>query len=136
MMLAGLTLTNTILWILIVSLIVLVAVIAYRGMLRRMGKGSVVKEHYAVLYGLENPTVSGEVEFYFTLGQPKYMIFCLLDHSMNELQIIAEREFASGGHIIRFNAQSLPNGAYFYCLRSDNQKTMKRMVIQHDNMSA
>lgn len=135
MILAGLTVTNTILWILAVSLIVLIAVIAYRGMLRRMGKGSLVKEHYAVLYGLENSTVSGEVEFYFMLKQPKYMIFCLLDNSMNELQIIAEKEYASGGHIVRFDAQSLPNGVYFYCLRSDNQKTMKRMVVQHDNMT-
>jgi len=136
MILAGLTVTSTLLWILIVSLGVLVLVILYRGILRRMGKGSLVKEHYAVLYGLENTHVTGEIEFYFTIEQPKYMIFCLLDSAMNELQIIAEKQYDSGGHIIRFNTESLSNGVYFYCLRSDNQKTMKRMMVQHDNMTA
>jgi len=135
MILAGLTVTTTILWILTVSLIVLGVVIGYRGILRRMGKGALVKEQYAVLYGLENSNVTGEIEFYFTLEQPKHMIFCLLDSSMNELQVIAEKEYESGGHIIRFNTEDLPNGVYFYCLRSDNQKTMKRMTIQHDKMT-
>ncbi len=136
MILAGITLSKTLIGTLVVSLAVLVLVIAYRKLLRYLGKGAPVKEHYAVLYGLERPHVTGEVEFYFTLEKPRGIIFSILDNAMNEIRVIADQDYASGGHILRFDTKALENGIYFYCLRSDNQKTMKRMVVQHDNMTA
>lgn len=114
---------------------VLVLFIAYRELLRRFGKGSVVKEDYAVLFGLEKPKITGEVEFYFTMNQPKHIVFMILDQQMNPLQTIADQDYQSGGHILRFNTESLTDGIYFYCLQSENQKTMKRMFIQHDKMT-
>lgn len=110
--------------------------ISYKELLRRLGKGIPVKEDYAVLYGLERKTVSGEVEFYFTTEQPRHMVFLLLDRELKQLEVLSEREFETGGHIIRYNTNELANGIYFYCIQSDNQKTMKRMVVQHDNLTA
>ena len=136
MILAGLTFTKTLLGILFASISILLLVIAYRAILRRLGKGQLIKEDYGVLYGLENTTVSGEVEFYFTIERPKNMIFCILDNEMKEVSIVTEKDFSSGGHIVRFNTEVLENGNYFYCLRSGNQKTMKRMLVQHDNLTA
>lgn len=135
MILAGITLTKTLIGTLIVTLAVLILVIAYRKLLRYLGKGAPVKENYAVLFGLEQPQVTGEVEFYFTLEQPRAIVFCILDSAMNEMKVVADQDFTSGGHILRFDTRTLENGVYFYCLRSDNQKTMKRMVVQHDNMA-
>lgn len=110
--------------------------IAYKELLRRLGKGMPVKEDYAVLYGLESKTVTGEVEFYFTTEKPRTIAFMLLNRELQQLELLEEREFDSGGHIIRYNTVKLPNGIYFYCIQSDNQKTMKRMVVQHDNLTA
>jgi hypothetical protein len=114
---------------------VLVLYIAYREMLKRFGKGAPVKEDYAVLFGLEKQKVSGEVEFYFTINEPKHIVFTILDQQMSVLQTITDQDYQSGGHIVRFNSESLADGLYFYCLESENQKTMKRMFIQHDKMA-
>lgn len=110
--------------------------IAYKELLRRLGKGMPVKEDYAVLYGLEQKTVSGEIEFYFTTEHPRQMAFVLLDQQLKQLEVLSEGEFETGGHIIRYNTDQLANGIYFYCIQSDNQKTMKRMIVQHDNLTA
>jgi hypothetical protein len=114
---------------------ILVLYIAYKELLRRLGKGAVVKEDYAVLYGLEKPRITGEVEFYFTMNQSRHMTFSLLDAAMQEIHVLADKEYASGGHIVRYDTTNLPDGIYFYCLRSSNQKTMKRMVVQHDKLA-
>jgi len=114
---------------------VLLFTLAYRGLLRRFGKGIPPKENYAVLYGLEKHQITGEVEFYFTMDQAKKIIFNILDERMDLQQTLVERDYDSGGHIVRFDTTILPNGIYFYCLQSENQKTMKRMVIQHDKLA-
>jgi hypothetical protein len=116
-------------------LAIFVLYIAYRELLRHFGKGAPVKEDYATLYGLEKPRVTGEVEFYFSINAPRQISFVILSGDLQELQVLADREFAKGGHIIRFDTSALQNGIYFYCLRSDNQKTMKRMLVQHDNLA-
>jgi hypothetical protein len=116
-------------------LALLVLYIAYRELLRHFGRGAVVKEDYATLYGLEKPRITGEVEFYFSINEPKQVAFSILSSTMEELQVLADRVFDKGGHIIRFDTNELQNGVYFYCLRSNNQKTMKRMVVQHDNLA-
>lgn len=110
--------------------------ISYKELLRRLGKGTPPKEDYAVLYGLESKTVSGEVEFYFTTEHPRNFAFVLLDSQLQQMEVLSERDFETGGHIIRYNTNKLTNGIYFYCLQSANQKTMKRMVVQHDNLTA
>lgn len=129
--LAGVTLTKTLLGGLIVTLAILVLVIAYRKLLGYLGKGAPVKEHYAVLFGLENNIVKGEAEFYFTLEKPRHVAFWILDKQMNDLVLVKEEDFSNGGHIVRFDSTTLPNGVYFYGLKSDNQKTIKRMQIDN-----
>lgn len=54
-----------------VSLVGLILVIAYKRLLRALGKDIPPKENYCVLYGLEENPVSGEVEFYFTSEKKK-----------------------------------------------------------------
>ncbi|MES2555623.1 MAG: hypothetical protein V4604_05700 [Bacteroidota bacterium] len=126
---------STALAILFTLMAVMVLYVAYRELLKRLGRGATVKEDYAVLFGLEKPQITGEVEFYFTINQPKHIIFTILDQQMKPLQTVTDQDYQSGGHILRFNTESLTNGLYFYCLESENQKTMKRMFIQHDKMT-
>jgi hypothetical protein len=49
--------------------------------------------------------------------------------------VLKEAEMKSGGHIIRFDSSQLANGIYFYCLETDNQKTLKKMKVFHDKLS-
>jgi hypothetical protein len=114
---------------------IFVLYLAYKELLRHFGRGSIVKEEYATLYGLEKPRITGEVEFYFTINQAKHILFSVLNSRLEEVAVVADTEYPIGGHILRYDTSALQNGIYFYCLRSENQKTMKRMHIQHDNLT-
>lgn len=124
---------------LLATLIVMAAIamlyIAYRSVIRRFSKGSINKEDYALLFDLESKEQSGELEFYFTMEQPKKVVFSILNAKMETVEVLQDKEFVSGGHIIRFDTNALANGVYFYCLQTDNQKTMKKMHVQHDKMT-
>ncbi|WP_300663988.1 hypothetical protein [Fluviicola sp.] len=121
------------------TLIVLAAVamlyIAYKSVIKRFSKGALKKEDYALLFDLENKKQSGSLEFYFTIEHPKKVVFSILNAKMEPIEVIQDKEFSSGGHIIRFDTNELQDGIYFYCLETDNQKTMKKMHVQHDNMT-
>ena len=122
--------------VLMVLIALMLLVFAYKELIRRFSRGKAAKEDYAFLFPLERETITGEVEFYFTLDNPRKVAISILDSAMKELTVIIEKDFAKGGHIVRYNSDNLNNGIYFYCLRSDNQKTMKRMIVKHDKLSA
>ncbi|MDF3027112.1 MAG: hypothetical protein K0S23_1419 [Fluviicola sp.] len=109
--------------------------IAYKSVIKYFSRGTLKKEDYALLFDLESKTQSGEVEFYFTIEQNKKVVFSILNAKMEAIKVLQDREFPSGGHIVRFDAKDLDNGTYFYCLQTDNQKTMKKMFVQHDNLT-
>lgn len=119
--------------ILFVTLALLILYIAYRKLLGYMGKGEPVKEDYCVLYSLEQDVASGEIEIYFTTESPKDVCIELLDCDLAFIQNIREGKFSKGGHIVRFDTSKLSDGTYFYVLRTDNQKTMKKMNVRNTN---
>jgi hypothetical protein len=131
MILLGFSIGKLMVGVLTVSLSLLVLIIAYRKLLAYLGKGNPPKEKYCVLFGLENPVVTGEVEFYFTSEEAKKVALEILDENMQFFHLIVEKEFDSGGNIVRFDSTQLKNGNYYYQLRTDNQKTMKKIRIQH-----
>lgn len=135
MVLVGFSVTQTLLGVLIVSLGLLVLIIAYKKLLAYLGKGSIIKEDYCVLYPLESNPISGEAEFYFTTEKNRNIIFELLNADLTTNQILSDKEYAVGGHILRFDTNLLPNGLYFYCLRTENQKTMKKMNVLNKNVA-
>jgi len=63
--------TRLALAVLFVSLAILVLVIAYRKLLAYLGKGNPVKEDYCVLYSLEEPISTAQVQIYFTCEAKK-----------------------------------------------------------------
>lgn len=121
------------------TLIALTAVmmlyVAYKAVIKRFSKGTLKKEDYALLFDLENKVQNNEVEFYFTIEQTKKVVFSILNEKMETVKVVQDKEFLSGGHIVRFDVKELSEGAYFYCLETDNQKTMKKMFVQHDNLT-
>lgn len=131
MMAIRFTTMEVVVGVLIFTLALLVFVIAYKKLLAYLGKGSVPKEKYCVLYSLETEPALGEVQFYFTSEVKREVKLQLLDEQYNFLKEIYSQECRIDGNIILFNTAELANGVYFYCLVTENQKTMKKMVVKN-----
>ena len=122
--------------VLIVIVAVALLVVAYRTLLKRLQKGKVDQKKYALLFDLENNRVTGEVEFYFTVEEEKPVRFVILDSNMQEIKEVVSKNFDKGGHIVRFDVNTLTPGVYFYSIVTDNQRSMKKIFVQHDNLTA
>lgn len=114
---------------------VLLVIIAYKELIKRFGKGNVVHADYVKLFDLEDTTVNGEVEFYFTTEAKKIVRFFILDRSLKDIMTVKEGDFGVGGHLVRFNTTALSNGVYFYGIQTDSQKTYKKMTVNNDSLS-
>jgi hypothetical protein len=132
MILMTYSISKVVIGILLTSITLLILIIAYKKLLARLGKGNPIKEDYCVLYNLEETPSNNEVAFYFTCNSERSILLELLSNELTTIQIIAEKIVQEGGHIIRFDTKSIPNGTYFYCLKTDNQKTMKKMIVANN----
>jgi hypothetical protein len=132
MILMTYSISKVVIGILLTSITLLILIIAYKKLLARLGKGNPIKEDYCELYNLEETPSKNEVAFYFTCNSERSIILELLSNELTTIQIIAEKIVQEGGHIIRFDTKSIPNGTYFYCLKTDNQKTMKKMIVANN----
>lgn len=129
--LMGFSVSKVLLSMLCVTLALLILIIAYRKMLAYFGKSAPSMEDYCILHGLETHPAKGELEFYFTTTKKRNIILEILNDDLTPFSIIQEKEVSEGGHIIRFDSTTIQNGTYFYQLRTDNQKTMKRFTISN-----
>jgi hypothetical protein len=132
MILMTYSISKVIIGILLTSITLLILVIAYKKLLARLGKGNPIQEDYCVLYGLEESPSMKEVSFYFTSNSERHIELSLLTNELTTLQIIAKKTVKEGGHITRFDTTTIPNGTYYYCLKTENQKTMKKMIVANN----
>jgi hypothetical protein len=117
--------------ILFVTLSILVLVIAYRKLLAYLGRGTKLKEKYCVLHSIEKSPASGELEFYFSCEEEKHVDFEILNENFENLKSLSSQIFDKGNHILRFDSTQLSNGIYYYQLRTDNQKTYKKLILEN-----
>ena len=129
MLLVGYSFMDVIKVSLYVTLIGAVLFILYRYLLKRLNRGAIIKEDFCVLYALDNDPATGELEFYFTTEEPRDVRLSVLDSDLEEVKLVAEKKATKGGNIVRFDSTLLSNGEYYYCLKTDNQKTMKKMRV-------
>ena len=131
MILAGYNWQDIGLGILYVSLALLVLVIAYRKLLRYLGKGQPVKADYLVLYAQEDKVAKGEVVFYFTAESPKDYRLVILNQDLDEIAVVKEGTCTLGGNIVCYDSTSVADGDYFFCIITDNQRTMKKLAVRN-----
>lgn len=124
--LVGFSWLDVLLGVLYVSASVLVLVIAYRKLLRVLGKGAPVKADYMILYTVERNKENQELSFYFTSEVEKAYKLELLNAEMETLCVISEGMATHGGNIVRLAHQDLDHRARYYRLLTDNQKTTKK----------
>jgi len=113
----------------LVTITILILVIAYRKLLAYLRRGNVDTTKYCVLYRIEKNPANGELEFYFTNEETKNIIFELLNNQFEVVETLASQDFEKGSHIIRYDSNKLSNGTYYYQLRTENQKTYKKLEI-------
>jgi|SRR5690606_8044966 len=129
MMILNFSAMEVVVGVLIFSLSLLIFAIAYKKLLAYLGKGSLPKEKYCVLYSLEVEPASGEVKFYFTSEVKREVKFQIFDQKYNFIKEIYNQECKADGNIIPFDTTTLENGIYYYAIVTENQKTMKKMTI-------
>ena len=118
-------------YILAIALIVMLIAIGYQKLIKKFSKDQLTLENYCVLHNLETDVATGKVDFYFTSQESRKVNFEILDENYQVLKVIYEQDCAQGGNIVPFDTQELENGNYFYCLRTYNQKTMKKVTIKN-----
>lgn len=116
---------------LVITLFIVIGIILYRLLLRRLSKGKVDMDSFCTLYSLEKNPVSGEVEFYFVSPDMIKVEFSIWRENEKILELKNDY-FKKGGHIIRFDSSKLPDGEYFFGLVTSNQRTIKRFKIQNN----
>ena len=129
MVLVGFSISDVSIGMLWVSLVVLVIYIGYKKLLKYMSRGSINHESYCELYTVEDNPISGEMSFYFTSNEIKKCEMSIYDLSMDIKIDLFNKECPLGGNIIRFDSTKLPNGEYFYQLKTANQKIEKKIAI-------
>jgi len=128
-LLMGFSIIKVVLIVLMTSLTLLVLIILYKKLIAHLNKAAIPEEDYCTLYPLENHPSKGEIEFYFTTIKARKITLEILNDDLSPNSIIVEKDITVGGNIIRFDTNKLPNGTYFYQLRTENQKAMKRFSI-------
>jgi hypothetical protein len=131
MILVGFSIANILIVTLSVTLGLLILFIIYRKILAYVSRGEPIQKDYAILYPVEQNPASGEVTIYFTCEIEKEVTIDLLDSNMNFIKLLFTKKCKEGGHIVRFDSEDFADGEYFYCLKSDNQKTMKKITISN-----
>ncbi len=115
---------------LIATLIILVAIIAYRFLLRYLSKGNVDQAQFCELYSLDHEPASGEVSFYFVCPSTTHVTFHIWKADEVVLQL-TDKEYEQGGHLLKFQTAELPNGTYYFGIETSKQKSQKRFRIQN-----
>jgi hypothetical protein len=113
---------------LIATLIILVAIIAYRFLLRYLSKGSVDQALYCELYSLDLDPACGEISFYFVCPKMTHVTFNIWKTDQVVLQL-TNKEYEKGGHLLKFQTSELPNDTYYFGIETSKQKTQKRFTI-------
>lgn len=108
--------------------------IGYRYLLRVYSTGKVkgTKTQFAELHTLvNNRSASGEIQFLFILKETAKVKFAIVDGNDKELRILLDEEKNPGNYPVYFDTTTIPNGIYFYQLKTDLQKISK--VFKIDN---
>jgi hypothetical protein len=129
--LARTTFSQVALGTLYVSLVIIILILIYKKILMNINREEPSKKLYCEMVFLENDIAKGMVEFYFTNLEKKEIRFEILNKEYETVSILAEKEFEPGQHIFRFDSKAVANGNYYYQLKTDNQQTMRKMVVSN-----
>lgn len=115
-----------------VTLAVIVAIILYRLLLRKMKKSVMDNRGFIILHRSEKEPAFGDLQLYFTAENPGSAVFRLYEKSGEKEWILFDGEFKEGNTIVNFDTTTVPNGWYYYEVKTENQKTFKLLEIKNE----
>ncbi|RFC53727.1 T9SS type A sorting domain-containing protein [Brumimicrobium aurantiacum] len=114
-----------------ITLFVLIVLIIYRLVMKRLKKGRIEKELYLILHPIEKDPASGTVPIFMEMNSPKEVEVSIFPIDNSFEKVLEKKEYKKGGNIIQFDTTQFENGFYFYQAKSENQKTKKRIEIRN-----
>ncbi|MDC3337102.1 hypothetical protein OAW23_04470 [Flavobacteriales bacterium] len=108
--------------------------IGYRYLLNIISTGKVKANNtqFAELYTLiNNQTAKGQIQFYFILKTAANVKFSIVDKDENELNVLIDEEREPGDYPVEFDTETLPDGIYFYQLKTEIQKITKVFKVKN-----
>jgi hypothetical protein len=115
---------------LVATLLILVAMIAYRFLLRYLSKGRVDQALFCELYTLDHEPATGEVSFYFVCPETTFVTFAIWKGD-EIIKKLTSQEYENGGHLLKFQTSEIENGLYYFGIETTKQKTQKRFTVQN-----
>ena len=108
--------------------------IGYRYLLNIISTGKVKANNtqFAELYTLiNNQTAKGQIQFYFIFKTAANVKFSIVDKDENELNVLIDEEREPGDYPVEFDTKTLPDGIYFYQLKTEIQKITKVFKVKN-----
>ncbi|HLV43290.1 MAG TPA: T9SS type A sorting domain-containing protein [Brumimicrobium sp.] len=113
------------------SLGILIILIAYRLLVKRMKHGQIEKELYLILHPIEKDPAIGTVPIFFEMHSPMNVEISIFSTNKGLNRVIENKTFKKGGNIIQLDTREFENGFYFYQAKTENQKTRKLIEIRN-----
>lgn len=113
---------------------IILAIVLYKLLLKRLGKKNLDPRGYCQLVSVEMNPAHGEIDFCFVTPTTKHIDFELTTLSFEVVQTLTSKNFKEGQHILKFDSTQVPNGEYYYVLKTDNQRIFKKIQIDNSNI--
>jgi hypothetical protein len=111
-----------------IALIIIVFIILYRLLLRKLKSNRPSEENYLILHPIEKENASGKIQVFFEQTKPKKVSISIYSEDESVRKTLIEKDFPAGGNVINIDTTNFPNGTYFLEAKTAFQKTSK--VIQ------
>jgi hypothetical protein len=89
----------------------------------------VLPEQFSLMQNFPNP-FNPETEIPYYLPRPAQVVLELFDLRGRKLKVLVNQLQGKGLHRLRFNAQGLPSGVYFYRLKAGEWTEVRKMILK------
>lgn len=118
-----------------VVLMIVLAIVLYKALLKRMNKGNIISGSFCELQAVSPKPAFGEIDFCFTCKENKHIDFELVSLNFEPVVSVVSKEFEEGQHILKFDSTQIENGEYYYQLRTNNQRIFKKILIDNPKLN-
>lgn len=113
------------------TLIIIILIVLYRLLLRRLKRSRPSQENFLKLHSIEQNPASGTIQIFFDQELPKLVKISIYDTEEKVSDILAQKEFKAGGNIFSIDTTKYPNGNYYLELKTEFQKSSKLFEIKN-----
>jgi hypothetical protein len=114
-----------------ITFFILIFLIIYRIIMRRMKNGQIEKKLYLILHPIEKDPALGIVPIFMEMNTSMIVELSVFATNDSVNKVIEHKTFNKGGNIVQFDTRKFENGFYFYQAKTDNQKTRKLIEIKN-----